>query len=41
MVERWTRHQSLQDGVDVAVVGTIDQPSGKDADAVVFDLVRA
>lgn len=40
MVERWTSNQGLQDGVDVAIVGTIDQSPRQDANAVVFDLVR-
>lgn len=40
MVKGWTGDEGLQDGVDVAVVGPVDQTARLDADAVVLDLVR-
>lgn len=40
VVERRARDQRLQDRVDVAVVGAVDETARLDADAVVLDLVR-
>lgn len=41
MVKRWAGYQRLQYCINVAVVGTINQTTGQNADAVVFDLVSA